>query len=135
ETRIDLPTVAAIGILAYFLTSLFHEGGHALVGVALGVKSLKLTNFDVEFDGPALPGLQSRFVAFGGMAVNLLVAALLLVALRRGAGHAVPHRRYFLWLLAHINLLVAGGYLMALSFVHFGDVDAMLSGLPYTLLL
>ncbi len=40
------------------------------------------------------------------------------------------HTRYFLWLLGFSNFLVAWGYLLALSFVGFGDVHDFMAGLP-----
>jgi hypothetical protein len=133
--RIDLLTVAAIGILAYFIASLIHEGGHAVTGMAFGIRTLKLTSFDVEFDNHLLTMLQRRCVSAAGMVCNFLAATLLLIWFRKASDRAGVHLRYFLWLLGNVNLLVGGGYLMALSFVSFGDVNSLLSGLPGEFLL
>ncbi len=135
SARIDLITVAAMGILAYFVAALIHEGGHAVIGLAFGVRSLKLTSFDVEFDIHLITSLQQRFVSAAGILFNFLAASILYVTFRKTWERADANLRYFRWLLLHINLFVGGGYLMALSFVSFGDVNVLLSGLNNEILL
>ena len=134
-TRIDLLTVAAMGILAYFAAALVHEGAHAATGLAFGVRSLKLTSFDVEFDSGLITPLQQRFVSAAGIVFNFLAASILHFTFRKASERADSNIRYFRWLLIHINLFVGGGYLMALSFVSFGDVNSLLAGLHNELLL
>ena len=131
--RIDVLTVAAIGVLAYFVAGLVHEGSHALTGVAFGIHKLKLTSFDVEFDHRLLTDLQRRMVSAAGILCNLLTGSLLLFLVRKPRRSA--NLRYFIWLLSHISLFVGGGYMMALSFVSFGDVNNLLRGLPHELAL
>jgi hypothetical protein len=129
--RIDVLTVAAIGVLAYFVGALLHEGGHALTGVAFGVHKLKLTSFDVEFDHSLLTALQRRVVSAAGILCNFITGSLLLFLARKLRGNV--NLRYFIWLLGHISLFGGGGYLMALSFVSFGDMNNLLRGLPHEL--
>jgi hypothetical protein len=131
--RIDVLTVAAIGVLAYFVAGLVHEGGHALTGVAFGIHKLKLTSFDVEFDHSLLTDFQRRMVSAAGILCNFVTGSLLLFLVRKARGSA--NLRYFIWLLSHISLFVGGGYMMALSFVSFGDMNNLLRGLPHELAL
>jgi hypothetical protein len=127
--RTDVLTVAAIGVLAYFVAALVHEGGHALTGVAFGIHKLKLTSFDVEFDHSLLTAFQQRMVSAAGILCNFLTGSFLLFVVRRLRRSA--NLRYFVWLLGHISLFVGGGYMMALSFVSFGGVNQLLRDLPH----
>ncbi|HLK59756.1 MAG TPA: hypothetical protein VKU00_24555, partial [Chthonomonadaceae bacterium] len=125
----------AIGILAYLVAALIHEGGHAVTGIAFGIRTLKLTSFDVDFDSSLLMPLQRRGVSAAGILCNFLLATLILILFRKALLRAGANLRYFLWLLGYINLFVGGGYMMALSFVPFGDMNSLLSGLPAEFLL
>ncbi len=129
KTRIDLLTVAAIAIVAYLLSTIIHEAlGHGLASLLLGLHPTRVTSVDLEVSFTGTPIWQVRFVAAAGCAANI-IAALIVLALERFTHKASPATRYFLWLLATVNLLIPGGYLMVLSFAGFGDWHDFVQGI------
>jgi hypothetical protein len=130
---LDRLTVTAIGVVAFCLANLAHEGlGHGGACLFVGGRPLALSS--AWFDGD-LAGVSSwgrRFVTAAGTLANLLVGLAALAALRR-APAASPHARFFLWLLAMANLFPAGGYLMVSPLAGFGDWRDFLQGLEPSL--
>ncbi len=128
---IDLPTIAAIAIVAYVTTVFLHEAvGHGGAAILVGARIVQLTTVDLRYEGEGLTSWDHRMIAAAGSVANLLagVAALCLL---RGAQPASATIRYFRWLFGHVNLFTAGGYPMALAFSGFGDWDALTRGLPH----
>jgi hypothetical protein len=103
---------------------LLHEGlGH---GVTAWVRGLTVT----ELTSNHLSTLQNdHWVEAGGTIVNLIVGLLSLLGFHRLAKTA--NARYFLWLLAALNLLPAAGYFMLSGIFDFGDWAEVISDLPY----
>lgn len=125
----DPLTIAAIGMLAYLLANVAHEGlGHGGACVLVGGRPLALSSawFQGDLTGVSAWGLRAEKA--GGTVVNLLVGAGAYVWLRYGAFKS-PHLRYFAWLTMTVNLLQGGGYLMVSPLAGFGDWKEFLVGL------
>lgn len=124
----DRWTVVGIGLLVGLLAVFVHEGlGHGLAVVLTGHQLTRVTSVDAEFDEGALGAGTLRIIAAAGPLANVALGLLAWGGLRVARG---ARGRYFLWLLGFSNLLVAGGYLLALSFTDFGDVHDFMAGLP-----
>ena len=129
EAKTHLPTVAAIAVVAYFLSAFIHEAiGHGLTVFLLGAKVKQITNTFVDTDDTGLSAWAIRAVSAGGCAANFLFGSLFLFWLRQKKGGS-PHFRYFLWLTGVINFFKGSGYMLALSFASFGDWHDFLQGL------
>ncbi|MGH9507123.1 MAG: hypothetical protein ACRD13_09395 [Terriglobales bacterium] len=114
-------TVVAIAVLVYFLGTVIHEAlGHGLAALLVGLHPARVTSVDLEvsFRGVALGKM--RFVAAAGCIANG-VAAVVAIAGWRRSRNASGATKFFWWLLATINLLIPGGYLMFGSPIGFGD--------------
>lgn len=131
--RPDLLTVAAIGMVAYLIANVVHEGvGHGGTCLLVGGRAEAVSSAWFDGDLAAVGPWGQRAVRAGGTVANLLVgggAALLLARLRpRGA-----HSYYALWLVAMANLFPGSGYLMVSPFGNFGDWKEFVKGLPHPL--
>lgn len=120
--RDDLPTILAIGVIAYVGETLLHElVGHGGVCLALGGHITKLAPLWMNCS------VASPWMVVAGPAMNLLAAALFLGLIwspqRRG-----PARRTLLWLSFAFNALVASGYLMVGGVTGFGDWRVLFDG-------
>jgi hypothetical protein len=129
----DLWTAAAIGMAAYLIANVVHEGvGHGGVCLLVGGQPLAISSAWLSWDEQAVGPWDRRLVAAGGTAANLLLGFLAYGVLRatpRLSGTA----RYFVWLLMMVNLLPGGGYLMVAPLAGFGDWKAFVAGLPHAL--
>jgi hypothetical protein len=106
--QIDLPTVAAIGIVAYVLVVVAHETlGHGGACVALGSRPEAFSAFFMRCDERLLSTAQERWLTAGGSIANLLCGALALWALLRSTRDTW---RLMWWLLALLSLGSVGGY-------------------------
>jgi hypothetical protein len=124
----DLLTVIGIALIVGLIAVFVHEAlGHGLAVVLTGHQLTRVTSVDAEFDDGAIAPGALRFIAAAGAFANVVVGFLAWGALRAARG---AQGRYFLWLLGFSNFLVAGGYLLALSFTSFGDVHDFMAGLP-----
>jgi hypothetical protein len=129
----DRLTIAAVAITAYLCSVVMHEAcGHGLVAILLGLHPTRVTSVDLEVSFRNVPLWKMRAVSAAGCAANLVLAALAILA-SRFAGHRSAATRYFLWLLATIDILSPGGYLMALTFPGIGDWGDFVRGLRYPL--
>jgi hypothetical protein len=111
----DPLTIASIGILAYILGNIIHEGlGHGGTCLLTGGRPLFITavNMDCSAD--------NRFVIAGGSLMNA-VAAALFSFLTRIVPRKSPHLKYFAWLCMTLNLLSPAGYLAFSGIGGFGD--------------
>ena len=61
--------------------------------------------------------------------MNLMAGAISLLASSRMAGRA--NLRYFLWILAALNLLPGAGYFLFSGIFGFGDWNEVIRDLPY----
>ena len=101
---LDALTVGAIGILAYMLGNVLHEGlGHGGACVLIGAKPLVISSVHFECSS------DSRLVFAGGTAINLLAGALFF-ALGRLTVPAYPRLKYFSWIAMTLNLYTGTGY-------------------------
>lgn len=128
EPENDRATLAAIGVVAYALANLLHEGvGHGGACLLMGGHPRLLTSLHFDGDESGLSSGALRFLAAGGTLTNLAASAVAFLALRLGR-RLPPHTRYFLWLLATINLLQGTGYLLFSGVGGIGDWAAVVRG-------
>jgi len=123
----DALTLASLGIVAYALAIVSHEGlGHGLTALAAGARPLILTTCNFDWNG-SVSGSSVRWIAAAGSIANALVGLLciLLSRLLRAIG---PHLRLFLVLAAAFNLLLAAGYPGYSGVAAFGDWTAVIRG-------
>jgi hypothetical protein len=122
--RHDPLTIVSMAVIASALATLLHEGlGHGVTALVRGDIPTDLTSNHLSSLHP------DRLVAAAGTLVNLLVGGVSLLASRRIAGRA--NLRYFLWILAALNLLPGAGYFLFSGIFGFGDWDAVIRDLPY----
>jgi len=118
----DLWTVASIGIVAYILGNIVHEGlGHGGACLITGGRPLLITAVNMECSA------DNRLVIAGGSLMNA-VAASLYFLLGRSTGRSHPHLKYFFWLSMTINMLSAAGYLAFSGIGNFGDWAMFIQG-------
>jgi hypothetical protein len=128
---INALTVVCIAIVSYLLAALIHEGlGHGLTAAVLGAQDLRLSTTALHLDTQSISPQAARMVSIAGPLVGLLVG-LLLALYQAHTRSRNAEFRYCLWLTAYVCLFSNSGYLMALSLVHFGDIDGFVKGLAY----
>jgi hypothetical protein len=116
----DAATIASIGVIAYILGNLLHEGlGHAGACILTGGKAISVTA--VAMDCSA----ENRLVIAGGTIMNA-VAGLVFFLLGRLARR--PRLKYFLWLSMTINLMEAAGYFLFSGIGGIGDWEMFIQG-------
>jgi hypothetical protein len=117
-------TIISMAIIASALATLLHEGvGHGIIAWMRGDIPTELTSNHLSSLRP------DRWVAAGGTLVNLLAGSLALLLSSHQGSRA--NTRYFLWILAALNLLPGAGYLMFSGIFGFGDWQQVISGLPH----
>lgn len=127
--RIDPLTLVAIAAFVNVAATAIHEAlGHGLMAVVLGGHVIHVTSVDLNWDTRSLGDVQQRIVAAAGPLANI-ITGLIVVPLAERIPVTAPVGRYAGWLFGHVNLFVAGGYAMALSFASFGDMHAIVRGL------
>ncbi len=120
---IDALTVGSIGIVAYMLGNVLHEGaGHGGACLLVGAKPLVLSSVHFECS------LDSRLVMAGGTLMNLLAGAVFF-ALGRLTGRGYPRLKYFFWISMTVNLFTATGYFLFSGIGGIGDWGAFIEGL------
>jgi hypothetical protein len=127
---LDPLTIAAMAWLAYVISDVVHEAiGHGVVSVLVGGKAQYLSSMNYVGDHKGLPIWCTRMVSAGGTIVNLVVG-LIAVTLLKSARRSSAHSRYFLWLLAAVNLFAGTGYFMFSGFGGIGDWANFIAQLP-----
>ncbi len=117
-------TIISMAVLASAAATLLHEGvGHGLIALLRGDVPTELTSNHLSSLHP------DRWVEAGGTLVNLFAGAICLL-LSRAAGRRA-NRRYFLWILAALNLLPGAGYFLFSGVLGFGDWQEVIRGLPH----
>jgi hypothetical protein len=125
----DAWTIAAIAVVAYCLANMLHEGlGHGGACMLLGCKPQVLNAIFFGHDETTTTAAGERWIAAGGGIVNLMAAFIALVVLRAGRP-AAASGRYFVWLFAAVNLLMAFGYLLFSGIGGIGDWKRVVEGL------
>jgi hypothetical protein len=118
----DRLTLAAIAIVAYTLATLVHEGiGHGGACLLSGAQALVVSSVHMECS------VANRFISAGGTLSNFAAAALFFPLARRG--RRSPSLRFFCWLFATINLMMAAGYFLFSGIGGFGDWAVFIQGL------
>ncbi|MGH9343537.1 MAG: hypothetical protein ACRD19_07245 [Terriglobia bacterium] len=99
-------TIISMAVLASPAATLLDEGiGHGLIAWLRG-------DIPTELTGNHFSSLhQDRWVEAGGTLVNLFVGAIYLLFSQAAGRRANP--RYFLWILAALNLVPGAGYFSA----------------------
>lgn len=121
-------TIIALSVLAAATASLLHEGlGHGVMAWLRGdvVTQLTSNHLDAVQD--------DKLVDAGGTLVNLIVGTLCLFATRAAGSRA--NLRYFLWILAALNLLQGAGYFLFSGVLGLGDWAQVIADLPHQALL
>ncbi len=123
----DKPTIVSMAVIASAAATLLHEGlGHGVLAWLRGDIVTELTSNHLSDLKPDL------WVDAGGTLVNLAVGFAALLA-SNSAKRA--NTRYFLWILAALNLLPGAGYFMFSGIGKFGDWYEVIRGLPHETLL
>jgi hypothetical protein len=126
DWRPDLPTVIAIAIVAYAVANLVHEGvGHGGACLLTGCTPQAMSSVYFDGDEGAVSDAAIRWIAAAGSIANVLLAVPVLMLLARAQA---PHWRFFLWLLAFVNLFQATGYLLFSGVANIGDWAAVVRG-------
>ncbi len=121
-------TIVSMAVIASAVATLVHEGvGHGVTAWVRGDIPTELTSNHLSSLRP------DRLVDAGGTIVNLIVGAVSLLLSRSVRGDA--NTRYFLWLLAALNLLPGAGYFLFSGISGFGDWFEVIRGLPHQVLL
>jgi hypothetical protein len=116
-------TIIGMAVLASAVATLLHEGvGHGLTAWFRGDIPTELTSNHLSSMRP------DRWVDAGGTLVNLFAGTISLLASRVATG---ANLRYFLWILAALNLLPGAGYFLFSGIFGFGDWQEVIRGLPY----
>jgi hypothetical protein len=118
----DTLTVAAVGIVAYALATLIHEGaGHGGACILSGGKPLVVSTVHMECS------VETRLVAAGGTLANFAAAAVFFTVSR--FVRRFPALHFFCWLVMTIDLLMATGYFLFSGIGGFGDWADFIKGL------
>jgi hypothetical protein len=117
-------TIVSMAVLASMAATLLHEGvGHGLIAWLRG-------DIPTELTSNHLSSLHTdRWVEAGGTLVNLFAGAMCLLIARTAGRRA--NLRYFLWILAALNLLPGAGYFLFSGIFGFGDWQEVIRGLPH----
>ena len=117
-------TIVSMAVIASALATFLHEGlGHGVTAWLRGDVPTVLTSNHLS----ALRA--DHWVEAAGTLVNLAVGTCAFLASRRAA--IQENFRYFLWILAALNLLPGAGYFLFSGIFGFGDWHAVISDLPY----
>ncbi|MDQ2950015.1 MAG: hypothetical protein M3Y27_29440 [Acidobacteriota bacterium] len=108
-------TIIGMAVIASAAATLLHEGvGHGPVAWLRGDIPTELTSNHLSSLHP------DRWVEASGTLVNLFAGAICLL-LSRAAGRRA-NLRYFLWILAALNILPGTGYFLFSGIFGFGDL-------------
>jgi hypothetical protein len=116
--------IIALAVVAAATASLLHEGlGHGVTAWLRGdmVTELTSNHLNAVHD--------DRLVDAGGTVVNFIAGLLCLFASR--AADRRVNLRYFLWILAALNLLLGAGYFLFSGVLGLGDWAQVVAGLPH----
>ncbi|HTX76899.1 MAG TPA: hypothetical protein VMD29_11895 [Terracidiphilus sp.] len=117
-------TIVALAVMASVIGSMLHEGlGHGVTAWLRGDRVTEWTSNHLDDVRP------DRLVDAGGTLVNLIAGLICLGAAR--VARARANLRYFLWLLAALNLLLGAGYFLFSGVLGLGDWAQVVAGLPH----
>jgi hypothetical protein len=119
----DGVTVGSIGLLAYMLGNVLHEGaGHGGACLLSGAQPLVLSSVHFECS------MDTRLVMAGGTLAKFIAGALFLF-LGRIASRDYPRWKYFCWITMTVNLFAATGYFLFYGVGGIGDWADFIRGL------
>jgi hypothetical protein len=119
----DLWTLVAIGVLAYMIPNVLHEGlGHGGVAWLYGAHRITVTSTYME------AGFDNRWILAAGTLVNLAFGLLGVAVLRGMRGASMP-LRFFVWSVTAFNLLLGTGYFLFSGIGGIGDWAEWMKGL------
>lgn len=128
KTKVDLPTLIALSAFSFMLATALHEhAGHTLACVILGGQVKEMGAFYVDCGDGSLSVVGGRLVALAGPLMSLIVGILGTLVFDR-ASRSDPQRKYFLWLFATTNLMLAAGYMLFSGVAGIGDLGTGPSG-------
>ncbi len=116
----------AMAVVAYGIANLMHEGvGHGGACLLAGCRPESISSIHFDGDYAGISDVAQRWIAAAGSIANVVlgVPALLALSVARS-----PHWRWFLWMLAFVNLLQAAGYLLFSGIGNIGDWAAVVNG-------
>jgi hypothetical protein len=117
-------TIVSMAVIASALATLLHEGlGHGVTAALRGDVVTELTSNHLSSLRP------DRWVDAAGTIVNLIVGSGALCASHLAGKRA--NTRYFLWILAALNLFPGAGYFLFSGIFGFGDWYGVILGLPH----
>lgn len=131
--RVDLLTIAGLGLILMPLLTMWHEiGGHAAACAIQGGHVATIGAFYVECTG--LSGIADILVALAGVSVNAILACIAYLLWRRATS---DRARLVLWLVWVSEGFVAAGYFCFSGATGFGDLGTgeggSLIGMPMPL--
>jgi len=127
EGAIDLTTLIAISVLAYTTANLVHEGlGHGGAALLVGARPTMLNAIFFDYDEATASDMARRLISAAGSVANLVVGLPLLAIM---PSIRSTRLRYFLWLLAAVNILTAFGYFLYSGVAGIGDWSRVIDGL------
>ena len=121
--RASLLTACAVALVAYASCDMIHEAmGHGVAcAITPGVRVVSISTVATQTSS------ESRAVAAAGSVANVIAGVLCFALFRRRKGFDAT--RYFLWLLATINLMNGTGYLFFSGLLDYGDWAVVIAGL------
>jgi len=121
--RLSLLTVCSVAVVAYASCDMIHEAmGHGVAcAIIPGVRALSISTVATQTSS------ESRAVAAAGSIANAIAGVLCFALYRRRKGFDAT--RFFLWLLATINLMNGTGYLFFSGLLDYGDWAVVIAGL------
>jgi hypothetical protein len=121
--RSSLLTVCSVALVAYASCDMIHEVmGHGVAcAITPGVRAISISTVALQTSG------ESPLVAAAGSVANVIAGVLCFALFRRGRGFDAT--RYFLWLLATLNLMNGTGYLFFSGLLDYGDWAVVIAGL------
>jgi len=124
----DRKTIISMAVVASAAATLLHEGvGHGVVAWLRG-------DIPTELTSNHLSSLTAdHWVEAGGTLVNLFAGSIALIGSRVAGRRA--NLRYFLWILAALNLLPGAGYFLFSGILGMGDWHEVIRDAPHQNLL
>ncbi len=122
--RNDVATIISMAVIGSATATLLHEGlGHAATAWFRG-------DIPTELTSNHLSSVRAdHWVEAGGTLVNLCAGCISLIS-SRAAGRR-SNLRYFLWILAALNLLPGAGYFLFSGILGVGDWSEVIRGAPH----
>ncbi|MEJ2115523.1 MAG: hypothetical protein P8X88_05625, partial [Gammaproteobacteria bacterium] len=113
-------------VVAFGLTTFFHEFAHAITAKLIGVESVLFHSY-VSYDNSTTPSINQIYILSSGPLISLLQVFVFLILLQKRAKIDFV-ALFYLWM-GIIGMVVILGYIMMGPFMPYGD-----TGKIYTIL-